>query len=72
MNRLTSTQVDGIQQYSVTYGQGGNILTKSDAGVYTYDQIKVNALISLENNPGTISPEMQSLTYNSKTNPLDN
>ena len=70
MNRLTSSQVDGLQQYSVTYGQGGNILTKSDAGDYTYDQTKVNALISLENNPGTISPEIQSLTYNSQNKPL--
>ncbi|HNT92970.1 MAG TPA: hypothetical protein PKJ71_04640, partial [Bacteroidales bacterium] len=70
MNRLTSSQVNGLQQYSVTYDQTGNILTKSDAGNYTYDPMKVNALVTLENNPGTISPDMQSITYNSLNKPL--
>jgi RHS repeat-associated protein len=70
MNRLTTSQVNGLQQYSVTYDQTGNILTKSDAGNYIYDQTRVNALVTLENNPGTISPDMQSITYNSLNKPV--
>ncbi len=45
--RLTTSQVTGQSQKVVTYDQTGNILTKTDAGTYTYNSAKVNALASV-------------------------
>ncbi len=64
LNRLTGSQVSGAGLMSVTYSPDGNIITKSDAGSYTYDPSKPNAVSSISGNNGTISQEDQLITYN--------
>ena len=63
-NRLTTTQVTGQSQKSVTYDQTGNILTKTDAGTYYYNTNNVNALASVNFLHSGITTEPQTITYN--------
>lgn len=65
-NRLTTTQVTGQSQKSVTYDQTGNILTKTDAGTYYYNTNNVNALASVNFLHSGITTEPQTITYNSQ------
>ncbi len=65
-NRLTTTQVTGQSQKSVTYDQTGNILTKTDAGTYYYNTNNVNALASVTFLRSGITTEPQTIAYNSQ------
>jgi len=47
LNRLTGSQVTGAGLMSVTYSPDGNINTKTDAGSYTYDPSKQNAVTAI-------------------------
>ena len=47
LNRLTGSQVTGAGLMSVTYSPDGNINTKTDAGSYTYDPSKQNAITAM-------------------------
>jgi RHS repeat-associated protein len=64
--RLTTSQVTGQDQKVVTYDQTGNILTKTDAGTYTYNSAKVNALASVTFIRSGISTDLQNIAYNSQ------
>jgi len=64
LNRLTGSQVTGAGLMSVTYSPDGNINTKTDAGSYTYDPSKQNAVTSITGSNGTISLADQVITYN--------
>ena len=64
--RLTTSQVTGQGQKVVTYDQTGNILTKTDAGTYTYNSTKVNALASVTFIRSGISTDLQTISYNSQ------
>ncbi len=64
LDRLTGSQVTGAGLMSVTYSPDGNINTKTDAGSYTYDPSKQNAVTSITGNNGTISLADQVITYN--------
>jgi RHS repeat-associated protein len=69
--RLTTSQVTGQSQKVVTYDQTGNILTKTDAGTYTYNSAKVNALASVTFIRGAISTDLQTLSYNSQNKAVE-
>ena len=64
LNRLTGSQVTGAGLMTVTYSPDGNINTKTDAGSYTYDPSKQNAVTSITGSNGTISLADQVITYN--------
>ncbi len=56
LKRLTSSTVNGIQQFGVTYdgtlgATYGNIATKTDAGYYTYRNDKIHAVAYTMDNP---------------------
>ncbi|MFT4203483.1 MAG: RHS repeat-associated core domain-containing protein [Chitinophagaceae bacterium] len=59
--RLVTTKVNNVQQMALTYdGNGssslGNIVSKTDAGNYTYNSSKVNAVAYITNPAGATSP----------------
>ncbi|WPV66931.1 FG-GAP-like repeat-containing protein [Chitinophaga sp. LS1] len=72
-NRLLTSKINNVQQLNITYdGAGssfGNIKTKTDAGNYTYNDQKVNALAFITNPagsqvpPSVISQLQQDVTY---------
>lgn len=55
MNRLYTSQVARQNLNIISYSTNGNIIGKTDAGHYTYDNTKKNAITGITNNPGTIS-----------------
>jgi hypothetical protein len=63
MNRLNTYQVSGQSLNTVNYSNNGNITGKPDAGNYTYDGIKLNAVTSVTNPTGIISTTAQNITY---------
>ncbi len=63
MNRLKTYQVSGQSLNTVYYSNNGNITSKPDAGSYTYDGIKLNAVTSVTNPAGIISLTSQNITY---------
>jgi RHS repeat-associated protein len=65
LDRLTGAQVSGLGLMSFNYASNGNINTKSDAGSYTYDVNKINAVTSISNtpNPSVIPSFQQDITY---------
>jgi hypothetical protein len=63
MNRLYTYQVSGQSLNTVNYSNNGNITSKPDAGSYTYDGIKLNAVTSVTNPTGIISTTAQDITY---------
>ena len=69
--RLTTSQVTGQGQRTVTYDQTGNILTKTDAGTYYYSSTKVNALATITFVRGAISTDLQTIAYNSQNKATD-
>jgi len=46
-DRLTSMQVNGLNLKSIDYAANGNITQKTDAGHYTYDPEKINAVVKV-------------------------
>jgi RHS repeat-associated protein len=64
-DRLTTSQVTGLGAKAVTYDDTGNILTKTDAGTYSYSASKVNALETVTFLRGAISTNLQTVAYNS-------
>ncbi len=64
LDRLTSAQAGTMQPQTVTYSNGGNILSKSGIGNYTYDLVKANSLQSVENTDQIISSDPQYIYYN--------
>lgn len=61
LNRLLSTKQDGVVKQTVTYDAGnnmsfGNIMSKTDAGNYTYSSQRVNALNFITNPAGNTAP----------------
>jgi RHS repeat-associated protein len=56
LNRLTGSTISGIAgSFTTTYGSNGNISTKTDAGTYSYDATKFNAVTGVTN-PAPASP----------------
>jgi RHS repeat-associated protein len=62
-NRLIEAKVNGLMQTNTAYQNNGNILNKTDAGLYTYDQTKKNAVIKVTNPSNIISNNIQDITY---------
>jgi RHS repeat-associated protein len=78
INGQTESFVYDVQDRLNTYGTGlstyysanGNISTKSDIGIYTYDNTLVNALTSITNLVGNPIPAFeQNITFNSFDKP---
>ena len=65
-NRLTASQVTGQGQKVITYDETGNILTKADAGTYTYNSNNVNQLASVTFVRSGITTNTQIIAYNSQ------
>lgn len=74
LNRLLTTKVNTVQQLNVSYDGSsgasiGNITSKTDAGNYTYDGQKNNAISYVTNPagaqvpPAVISQNQQNITY---------
>jgi hypothetical protein len=63
MNRLYTCQVAGQDLKTINYSPNGNITVKTDAGTYSYDQAKTNAVTGLAGNKGTVSGTEQDITY---------
>ncbi len=63
MNRLKTYQVSGQSLNTVNYSNNGNISSKTDAGSYTYDAAKLNAVTSVTNPQGIISTNNQIIKY---------
>lgn len=64
LNRLTNVIIPPFTNVTeVTYANNGNILTKSDAGNYTYDFNKINAITELDNTPSTVPQLQQDISY---------
>jgi len=74
LNRLLTTKVNNVQTQALTYDGNngsslGNIATKTDAGSYTYQSGKVNAVAYITNPagantpPSTIPTTQQDITY---------
>jgi RHS repeat-associated protein len=64
LKRLIKSKVIGCDSIVVVYADNGNILSKSDAGNYTYHASKVNAVTALSGNPSTVSLTAQEISYN--------
>ena len=62
-SRLTETKVDGFVQQTMQYQTNGNISFKTDAGNYSYDQAKKNAVVQVSNPNAIISNLVQDITY---------
>ncbi len=54
-----------ITRDTMTYADNGNILSKSDVGVYTYDPVKIYATTEITNPKGLIKDAEQHISYNS-------
>lgn len=63
LNRLTQTRLNGVVQLQQNYASNGNIMTKTDAGNYTYSNSRVNAVLDVDNPAGAISLMQQDITY---------
>jgi len=64
LNRLTQSTVTGLATVNMAYQPNGNIDSKTDAGNYTYDLNKINAVVSVSNPLANINMQTQSVTYN--------
>jgi len=63
LNRLSTYQVSGQTGCSAIYSNNGNITSKTDAGSYTYDATKLNAVASVTNPIGIIPTNDQTIYY---------
>jgi len=61
LNRLTDVQ--GPQNISMTYKPNGNMDTKTDVGVYVYNNAKLHAVESVDNPVGLVSTTQQDISY---------
>jgi RHS repeat-associated protein len=68
-NRLTSATVNGASAVTIAYESLGNITSKTDAGNYSYDGSKINAVASVTNPNSTIPLLQQDIVYNSFQQP---
>jgi RHS repeat-associated protein len=68
-NRLTSATVNGASAVTIAYENLGNITSKTDAGTYSYDGNKINAVASVSNPNSTIPLLQQNINYNSFQQP---
>ncbi|MCE7043819.1 FG-GAP-like repeat-containing protein [Dyadobacter sp. CY312] len=59
LNRLTSATVSGSAAFTATYASNGNVNTKTDAGTYSYDATKFNAVTGVTNPAPVPVPLMQ-------------
>ncbi len=65
LNRLNNYQVDGQQNLNVSFNSNGSINSKTDAGVYLYEDPKHAHAVSTLTSPVTIpSDKLQSIEYN--------
>ncbi len=69
LDRLNSVRLNGKLKQELKYWDNGNIDFKTDAGEYTYDKDKVNAVLTATNPNGDISSLKQDIKYNSFHNP---
>ncbi|HEX5003161.1 MAG TPA: FG-GAP-like repeat-containing protein [Bacteroidia bacterium] len=63
LNRLEEMEVNGLTALNISYQQNGNISNKTEIGNYAYDPLKLNAVTSVENILGLVSPNEQIITY---------
>ena len=64
IDRLTGVSVSGQEQMAVEYGDGGNILSKTGLGVYSYGSARPHAVTGVENTGGVIQSSAQRIDYN--------
>ncbi len=64
LDRLTAVTQGSSTLLSVSYGDGGNILSKTGLGSYSYDSGKPHAVTGVENTAGLVSDIPQTITYN--------
>jgi hypothetical protein len=66
LNRLRIVRHNGNVNLSMNYDDLGNIIYKSDVGVYQYDDaLNPYKLTGIDNKPATINENKQIITYNS-------
>lgn len=65
LNRLTQTSLNGTVQLQQNYATNGNISSKTDAGLYSYSNVKVNAVVEVTNPNTDINLMQQDITYTS-------
>ena len=64
LDRLTGVSVSGQGQMAVEYGDGGNILSKTGLGAYTYGSAHPHAVTGVENTGYVIQSAAQHIDYN--------
>lgn len=64
LDRLTTVTQGSSTPLSVSYADGGNILSKTGLGSYSYDSGKPHAVTGVENTAGLVSDIPQTITYN--------
>lgn len=69
LNRLLTSTVTGLTAITMTYGTNGNINSKTDAGNYTYDISKINAVTQVTNPNLNIPLSTQNVSYTSYFQP---
>jgi|GEM_PF-5286697 len=68
-DRFTKAQVENLNTNTMqtpletSYQNNGNIASKSDAGEYTYDNNKPNAVVNIESNNTTLPTMTQNVSY---------
>lgn len=68
--RWTTQAADmSMRHDTMTYADNGNILSKTDVGVYTYDPTRIYATTEITNPKGLIKDAQQHITYNSFLQP---
>ena len=65
-----SNLIQTIIRDTLTYASNGNILKKTDVGVYTYDPVRVHAVSEVSNPAGVIRDPEQDIVYNSFLQPV--
>lgn len=63
LNRLSETKVNSSSQVLTNYASNGNITDKTDAGTFTYDNNKTNAVIGISTLNANISTDEQKIEY---------
>lgn len=69
LNRLTASQINQSPSNSFSYLQNGNIYSKYDIGLYTYDGSKNNAVKRVTNPSGVVPNRDQQISYTSFEQP---
>ncbi|MCF8258739.1 MAG: hypothetical protein K9J06_14380 [Flavobacteriales bacterium] len=63
LDRLRRVEMDGLTMQEIDIDANGNILEKTDAGIYEYGDDRPNAVTSITNGPQEISYVTQDITY---------